>query len=576
MFQLPLVPGAEYIRGTSLTCLIAFVCGCGFLLFGYDQGVMSALIEEPMLASTMPQIAKYEIPPFDKDPMAGPVPLYPDQFDPNVQGAIVGCYELGALIGSLFVLWKGDQLGRRTCVMIGSSIMIIGTIVMVAHDTLAPFTVGRVIAGVGNGLDTATIPMLQSELSKAKNRGFLVFVEGALLAGGVMISYWIDFGFYFLRFNSVQWRFPIAFQAFFAIVLFCGVFFIPESPRWLVKKGHSKQARAVLARVYDLSEDDYEVVQEMRYLEESIHRQETEMGKFSMREILSCGPNQNLYRTLLGCCSQMFQQLTGINNLTYYANSVFQMVQPPTGNSCGVEPHCVPDLSSRLLVCGSGVLYFLAATVAVFVIDVAGRRKLMMSCALGMAICFAIMSGMIWKVQQLTGMGMDAGVYGQVASAFIYLYFIPWSIGWLGMTWLYPPEITPIRIRAPASALSTCTNWIWNFTVVMISPPAFKNLKNHTFTMFGAFNIMFIPFVYMFFPETKRRGLEEMDLFFEDSYRDGFWNKTHFMTNACYYSITRPHLTSEQLDNIISERHAGSDNDPKDEKVAPSPGEESV
>ncbi|WFD04230.1 hypothetical protein MOBT1_002935 [Malassezia obtusa] len=543
MFQFPQVPGADHIRGTALTVLIAFVCGCGFLLFGYDQGVMSALIEEPMMASTMPQIAKYA-PTGDTLSEYRGLQLHPHEFDANIQGAIVGCYELGALIGSIIVLWYGDKMGRRSSVIAGSSIMIIGTIIMVVHDKLPAFTVGRVIAGIGNGLDTATIPMLQSELSKPKNRGFLVFVEGALLAGGVMISYWIDFGFYFLRLNSVQWRFPIAFQAAFAIVLFIGVFFIPESPRWLVKKGMSDQARAVLARLRNKPEDDFEVVSELQQLEDSIQKQEAAMGAFSIKEIFTMGPEQNLYRVIIACTSQMFQQLTGINNLTYYCNTVFQMVNSD-------------DIPTRLLVCGSGVIYFVAAAVAVFVIDIAGRRRLMIGCAAGMAICFAIMSGMIYKVQQGNDLHLPKDQfisYGKTAEGFIYLYFIPWSFGWLGMTWLYPPEITPIRIRAPAAALSTCTNWIWNFTVVMISPPAFKNLRNHTFTMFGAFNVMFIPFVYMFFPETKQRGLEEMDLFFADQHREGFWCAKHFMTTACHRSLTAPHLSAEELDAVINER----------------------
>lgn len=566
VWQLPQCPGAQYIRGTSLTVLIAMVCGCGFLLFGYDQGVMSALIEEPMMALTMPQIAKYEYIDDLHDPSIRDQ-LWDHKnkglFDPNVQGAVVGCYELGALIGSILVLWKGDQLGRRTSVAIGSTIMIIGTIIMVAGDTIGPFIAGRVVAGIGNGLNTATIPMLQSELSKAHNRGFLVFVEGALLAGGVMISYWIDFGFYFFRLNSVQWRFPIAFQAAFALVLLLGIFFIPESPRWLVKRGLEDEARVVMARLRDVPDDDHEMNAELKQLQDTIYKQETLMGSFSYREILTMGPEQNLYRTVLGCVAQMFQQLTGINNLTYYANTVFSMVESG-------------DMPSRLLVCGSGILYFLSAVAAVFVIDIAGRRRLMMWCAFGMALCFAIMSGMIYKVQEGTRLNLpksDYVHYGKVGEAFIYLYFVPWSLGWLGMTWLYPPEITPIRIRAPAAALSTCSNWVWNFTVVMISPPAFKTLKNHTFTMFGAFNMMFIPFVYAFFPETKQRGLEEMDMFFADAHREGFWKPSHFMTTATYHSLHRPHLSPEELDEVINEREKEEGHSPEDGGVegVPSP-----
>ena len=547
-YELPSIPGSSRIRGWSLTAFCAFVCASGFLLFGYDQGVMSLLITEPMLATSMPKIASYSPKGNGKEHKYAeenndPVTYHPDAFDSNVQGAVVSCYELGCLIGSGFVLFKGDTLGRRWCVVIGSIIMIIGTIIMVADDHMSTFIVGRIIAGVGNGLNTATIPMLQSELSRPQYRGLLVFIEGALLAGGVMVSYWIDFGFYFLKFNSVQWRFPIAFQIVFALILLFGVLVMPESPRWLVKKGRKEDANKVLSQLYDRPLDDAEVQQELNTLMDTIRKTEMDLGPFKLKELVTNGPHQNFYRLMLGCGSQCMQQWTGINNLTYYASTVFKMVQ-------------TEDVPSRLLVCGSGVLYFLAAACAIFFIDIAGRRMLMIWCACGMMICFAIIAGMVQMVKHPEENASEDSTqtYGKVAEAFIYLYFIPWSLGWLGMTWLYPAEINPIRTRAPATALSTCTNWLMNFTVVMISPPAFENLEGHTFTMFGAFNLIFMPIVYVFYPETKRRGLEEMDLFFADAHKEGFWKASRFQTTAVYLSVTRPYLTSEEVDAIISQR----------------------
>lgn len=554
--QLPHIPGAKNLSGLSLTVVTALICGSGFLLFGYDQGVMAAPIEEPDMTRHMPQIAKFGggqgIPAFnDPDhPENGP-----SKFSSNIQGAIVGCYELGCIIGSLIVLWQGDRFGRRTSVCVGSLIFMIGTAIMVCQRDLAPFTVGRVICGVGNGLDTATIPMLQSELSKAHNRGLLVFVEGALLAGGVMVSYWLDYLFYMppaLHWNSVQWRFPIGFQGILAAILMLGVFVVPESPRWLVRKGYIEQAHDVLARIHGRPADDPEVITELNSLRDSIEKTENILGDFSYAEIFTMGPNQNFYRMIIGCVSQMFQQLTGINNLTYYCNTVFNMF---VDNAT----------TGRLYVCGSGIMYFVMGCVAIFIIDLAGRRMLMIWCAIGMMVCMAILSGGVYMCQELNDTKKRNGsltadeqdklqLYGKLATAFIYLYFIPWTFGWLGMTWLYPPEVTPIRIRAPSAALSTTTNWVWNFTVVMISPPAFKNLRNHTFTMFGAFNLMFVPFVYMFFPETNRRGLEEMDLFFAEQHETGFWKASHFMTTACYLSISRPYLTAAELDEELKIR----------------------
>lgn len=132
-----------------------------------------------------------------------------DQFDSSVQGAVVAIYEIGAFIGSLFILWKGDAIGRRTSIAAGASIMTVGAVIMTASYGIAQFTVGRIITGIGNGMNTSTIPMWQSELSKAHNRGLLVLIEGALIAGGIMISYWVDYGFYQIGLNSISWRFPL-------------------------------------------------------------------------------------------------------------------------------------------------------------------------------------------------------------------------------------------------------------------------------------------------------------------------------------------------------------------------------
>ena len=545
MIHIPHFPGADKLSGTSIRFITTFTCATAFLLFGYDQGVMSSLIEEPMLAASMPEIAKYE------PNGAGTalrtahdvtqVKLQPWLFSDNIQGAVVSCYELGCMIGAIFILFRGDALGRRWCVMIGSTIMIVGTVVMVLYDTMGNFIVGRIVAGLGNGMNTATIPVLQSELSHPRYRGLLVFIEGALLGGGVMISYWLDFAFYFLRWNSVQWRFPIAFQIVFCIVIIIGIMIMPESPRWLVKKNRVEEAESVLARVYGKPRDDPEVQQELHTLVDAIQLNEQRLGPFRYREMLETGPSQNFYRTVLGMGGQCMQQWTGINNLTYYANTVFKMVQPD-------------DIISRILVCCSGVLHFLAASAAVFFIDLIGRRHLMIWGAFGMMLCFAIISGMVYMVQQKPAGDPTTQVYGKVAEAFIYIYFVPWSLGWLGMAWLYPPEVNNMRVRAPAAAMSTIVNWLMNFTVVMISPPAFKSLKNHTFTMFGAFNLLFIPIVYCFYPETKHRGLEEMDLIFEDAYHEGFWRKSRFMTNAAYFSITRPFLSPEELDAVLQHR----------------------
>lgn len=124
------------------------------------------------------------------------------------------------------------------------------------YANIPPVIVGRIITGIGNGLNTSTVPTWQSECSKSHRRGQLVMIEGALITGGICISYWLDFAFSFLEPSTVTWRFPIAFQIIFALIILAVVLGLPESPRWLILKGNEDEALQVLGALSDLPYDD--------------------------------------------------------------------------------------------------------------------------------------------------------------------------------------------------------------------------------------------------------------------------------------------------------------------------------
>lgn len=160
---------------------------------------------------------------------------------------------------------------------------------------------------------------------------------------------------------------------------------------------------------------------------------------------------------------------------------------------------------SRLLAALNGTEYFLASFIAIFTIEKFGRRKLMLFGAIGQSISMAVLAGTTAHVSQKSGIA---------AAVFLFVFNSFFAIGWLGMTWLYPAEITPLGIRAPANAISTTANWIFNFMVVMVTPPAFANIGYKTYVIFAVINAAMVPCVYFFFPETAYRSLEEMDEIF--------------------------------------------------------------
>ncbi|KAF2085080.1 general substrate transporter [Saccharata proteae CBS 121410] len=470
------------ISGRSLEVGVCATAASGFLLFGYDQGVMSGIITEPLFLRQFPQ-------------------MDPSNKEGAIQAMVVAIYEIGCLIGSFFIIGFGDKLGRRRAVLVGTLIMLIGTAIQASSFGLAQLIVGRIVTGVGNGMNTSSIPVWQSEMAPPKIRGFLVLFEGALISGGVMVSYWLNYGFWFVDQNSFQWRFPIAFQAFFGILLIFGVLLFPESPRWLLKHGKEDVAVEILANLNSTTVDDKELQKD---LAEMIKINEITSGKkLTFKEFFSNGPEMNGWRACIALTSQAFQQIGGINLVTYYATTVFE-------NSLGFSQEL-----SRLMTGCLGTEYFLAAVIALFVVDRLGRRRLMIWGAIGMGICLLIIGACLSQSSE----NYRAPAY--VATVFIFVYNTCFAIGWLGVTWLYPAEVTPIRIRAEANGLSTSANWIFNYAVVQLSPIMINTISWKTYFVFMCFNFAFVPVVYFTFVETNGYKLETMDAIFAEAHSKG-------------------------------------------------------
>ncbi|KAI9753060.1 MAG: hypothetical protein M4579_005359 [Chaenotheca gracillima] len=470
----------DKLTGKHLEIAVCATASSGFLLFGYDQGVMSGIITEEQFVDLFPLM--------DQNYKSG-----------AIQALVVAIYEIGCLLGSLFIICYGDKLGRRRAVIIGAIVMLIGTAIQCSSYSLAQLIVGRIVTGAGNGMNTSSIPVWQSEMAPPKIRGFLVLFEGALITGGIMISYWINYGFFFANsLGSAQWRLPIAFQAIFGIALIIGVMALPESPRWLLKHGKEVAAKDIIGRLYEKPADDPEVTKDVEEMK-AINRL-TSANKLTIKEFCSNGPEMNLWRAGVAWLAQMAQQVSGINLVTYYATTVFQ-------SSLGFD-----DALSRFLTAWNGTEYFIAAVVALFVVDRLGRRRLMIWGAAGMAGCLLII-----------GVCLSTGIKGAAyaATVFIFAFNSFFALGWLGTTWLYPAEVTPIRIRAEANGLSTSANWLFNYLVVQLAPIMINTIAWKTYFVFMCTNLAFIPMVFFLFPETNGYKLEKLDAIFAEAHEKG-------------------------------------------------------
>ncbi|PPJ51921.1 hypothetical protein CBER1_09362 [Cercospora berteroae] len=465
------------LRGQSLSHAIALVTGLIFFLYGYDQGLMGGFLTMPGFFRQFPRI----------DLADDPEDL------PKVRmiSFTVAAWNLGCFLSAMIAVFIGDRVGRRKMVIIGLALLLIGEVMQCASFVWGQFLAGRLIAGIGNGFNCATMPAWQAECTKAHRRGTLLMISaGATTAAGMTMAYWVDFAFAWLEPSSAAWRVPIALQVGLIFLAAGIVAFMPESPRWLILQGREAQALKILGALNNTDSNTRDVHQEFLQIKDAV----IEMAGASFSNLFKSGDYRDCHRVILAVVLQFSSQLCGIVFMTQYYAAMFQ------------QQYLWGDWEARLLAAGAGTAFFLASFIAVFCIDrICGRRALLMFGTSGMLFCMIILTIML-KIH--TRPSLDAG------TAFIWLFCCAWAIGWQGISWLYQVEIVPLRIRGPANALSTGANWLGNFTVVIVGPVAFATSTWKSYIIFIATNAAILPMIYFLYPETSMRCLEEVDYIF--------------------------------------------------------------
>ncbi|GAB1217460.1 hypothetical protein ATERTT37_006699 [Aspergillus terreus] len=463
--------------GNPLNWAITATAGSGFLLFGYDQGVMSGLLTGSAFTRTFPEI----------DTERGG--------SASLQGTVVAIYEIGCFFGAIICMLVGEKLGRKKCIAIGCIVLSIGAALQAASFGIPQLIVGRIVAGLGNGMNTT---VWHSELMKPSSRGKGLCIELAINIFGVMLSYWVDYGMSFVE-NDAQFRFPLALQIAFALSTLFGILVLPESPRWLIAHDRQDEARQILwavqpnAQAVDIN--DSRLNESLNEIQRAIEEEREAAAGGSYKALIKNGAQRFRYRTLLGIGGQFMQQISGINLITYiqYAPVIFQQ-------SVGL-----PHNTSLLLAGFNGVAYFLSSLIPIWIIDRLGRRKLMLFAAAGQCACMAILAGTVSDGSKAAGI---------VATVMLFLFNFFFAVGLLAIPWLLPAEYAPLAIRTRAAALATASNWIFTFLVVEITPVSINNIQWRTYIYFSVFNFCFLPLIYFCYPETRHLSLEHIDRLF--------------------------------------------------------------
>lgn len=395
------VPHYMGLTGRKLSLAVSVIATTGFLLFGYDQGVMSGIISAPDFNAAIPETKN----------------------NSTWQGFVTAIYEVGCLFGAIFQLTFGDKIGRRRAIIGGGIIMIIGVIIQVCaipgHGATAQFIVGRTITGIGNGINTSTIPTYQAECSRTANRGLLICIEGGIIAFGTLIAYWIDYGASYGP-PDLTWRFPIAFQIIFGLIVSTFMIWLPESPRWLLTRDRPEEAITVLAALQGTNREDDQVKLQAGIIMDSIRASGHVGGNTPISALFTGGKTQHFRRAMLGASSQFFQQVGGCNAVIYFCPLLFE-------NSINLSHNMA------LLLGGvNAIVYAAFATTSWFIIERVGRRKLFLIGTVGQCLSMVLVFGALIPNTESAAKGAAVGL-------FTYIAFF--GATWLPLPWLYPAEM---------------------------------------------------------------------------------------------------------------------------------------
>jgi len=516
--------------------MIAAIAVIGGALFGFDISSMSAII------STQPYLCQFNQQGLNEAGLCrGPTS--------DVQGGITAAMPGGSWLGALISGFASDRFGRKTSIQIGAVIWVIGSVIVCAAVNIPMLVVGRIINGFAVGICSAQVPVYITEISPPSKRGRLVGLQQWAITWGILIMFFICYGSSYID-GAAAFRLPWGLQAIPGILLGFGLMFLPESPRWLASKDRWEEAKAVLVLVHAKGDANSPwVAREMDEIRENIEFERAN-ADVSYFELLK--PSQ-LNRTSVGLFTQIWSQLTGMNVMMYYITYVFTMAGLAEGGKNAVL------LPSSIQF----IINVIMTVPALLWMDRWGRRPPLLIGAALMCLWLSVNAGLFATYSrparpgEFTSSAESMAIAGAPAKAVIastYLFVASFACTWGPVSWTYPPELFPLRLRGKAVALCTSANWAFNFALAYFVPPAFTNITWKTYVIFAVFCGAMFFHVFFFFPETANKPLEEVEAIFDYSKPGSI---KYIGTPAWKTSNTRRLALKQERNEVSSEEKVG-------------------
>ncbi|KAL2333691.1 hypothetical protein Fmac_014904 [Flemingia macrophylla] len=453
----------------ALAC--AVVASMVSIISGYDTGVMSGA----ML--------------FIKDDI---------RISDTQQEVLAGILNLCALVGSLAAGRTSDYIGRRYTILLASILFMVGSILMGYGPNYAILMVGRCVGGVGVGFALMIAPVYSAEISSASSRGFLTSLPELCIGIGILLGYISNYLLGKLTLK-LGWRLMLGVAALPSLVLALAILAMPESPRWLVLQGRLEDAKKVLMRVSNSTQEA-----ELRFNEIKVvvgeNCNKSHNGEGVWKDLLVSPTSEVRWMVIAAVGIHFFEHATGIEAVMLYSPRIFK--------KAGVKS------KDKLLLAtvGIGLTKITFLVMALFLLDKVGRRRLLQISTGGMICGLTLLGFSLTMVDQSSEKLLWALSLSIVAT---YAYVAFFNIGLGPVTWVYASEIFPLKLRAQGASMGVAVNRTMNAAVSMSFISIYKAITiGGSFFMFAGISVLAWVFFYFCLPETKGVPLEEMEMVF--------------------------------------------------------------